>query len=779
VKGEAIGLGVSLLERAVLVLTAATLGMTLVSWAAMRHGAYSLPLALAAACACGVVAAWCARPRPEAARPSRGPSTAFFGVALLVVAGIGVLHASFPTYFLLGGQDPGPYLTFAARIAKTGGLDLRVPEIQAWAHAHPGLYRSFPAVYGDMGSAEPDALHPQFVHLFTSYLANAWAAFGVEGAVRANAYLGCLCLLTGFVLLWRIDSLGSAFSFVVLLGINPAFVWATRITLTETLALWLNLTGLWLLLLAWDRASSWLSVCGALVLGGGVLNRLDGGLGALALVGFSLAALLDEGKRARIAAIAAVTHLGCCVFGYVDGQRLAPGYFHDLNRLSGGDVTKLIVLTSGLDLLALGVALVPRRLRDKLALNETTLRLGTAALVVGLFVWVAFGVTLRTLGDDPETATTLLELTWYLGWAVWPLYFFGLGRTLGRERFERCLPLVLFSAGALVIYTARTDVVHEHIWASRRWVPHTIPLVLVLACMGASGLIQRISRRTVGVAAASALAVICLAQPLLFDRPFLFRSMLKGLPAAYERIATYGREHRAEGPLVTDSVQLGSILTYSYEVPTVVLNEAGAAAAARGAFAGQLGLGFDPFSLHNMSAVEARFAGPYLGRSVDEPPSEIVELRLPLEAGVFGAGAYDLTVPVTHPSLRTRATRPVPEGLAATRASGAILWGPWIDLPPGRFRAEWYGRTKPGKRKRRGTLDVIYAEGRETIAEAPLEALADDDSDRLLGQLDFALEEQIEGVEFRVRVDSSSGVTLTRLRLQHFADSEAPTVQAP
>jgi hypothetical protein len=755
-------------ERVLLGVSGVTLVLTLASWFTMRVGAYSLVSSLAVTCAAAAFLSYRLR-RPAEQRANEREPWRWLALGAALCVGFGLLYAAYPTYFLLGGQDPGPYLAFAARIAHTGGLDLRVPEFQHWARAHePGLYRPFAAVYGDMGA--PAALgppRPQFVHLFTAYLANLFAAGGVEGAVRANAWIAVLCLLIGFALLRRLDSLGAAFAFVVVLGINPAFVWAARITLTEVVALWLNLFGLLLLVFAWDEELPWVGALAGGVLGLGVLNRLDGGLGTFALVGFSLAATIDGPRRSRVAAHAALVHLAVSTFGYIDGRRLAPDYFGDLNALSGGDVNKLIGLTSGFDVLALLIALLPARLKSKLPLNETTLRLGAYAIVVALTVWVLYGVTLRRLGNDPETATTLLELTWYLSWAVWPLCFFGMARALRAASFQRAFPLILMTAATFVIFSARTDVVHEHIWASRRWVPQTIPLLLACAALGAWALIRRL-RGAARFGLASVVAALCLGPVLLFEQPFLFRSMLQGLPQAYERVASYARQQRSHWPVLTDSIHLASILTYVYEVPTILLNERGTDEAARGAFIGELGVGFDPFSLHNAAAVQARIRGAYLERRADAPPSKLIGQPVALEIGFFGPQIFDVTIPAAHPILQTRATTPTPQGaLIATGEADTVLWGPWVELDAGHYRIEWYGSVAPRGPKERGTLDVITDAGKTTLAQMDLK-VTDSATERLLGGLNFELDRLVKNIEFRVRVQEHSGVVLTRLRLQSF-----------
>ena len=97
-----------------------------------------------------------------------------------------------------------------------------------------------------------------------------------------------------------------------------------------------------------------------------------------------------------------------------------------------------------------------------------------------------------------------------------------------------------------------------------------------------------------------------------------------------------------------------------------------------------------------------------------------------------------------------------------------MLWGPGIHLAAGRYRVAWYGSTKPGSEEERGTLAVIDDVHPEPLAEIPLWALDDDPSERLLGQLDFALAEPTHGIDFRVTVERKSGVRIARLRFQRF-----------
>jgi hypothetical protein len=456
-------------------------------------------------------------------------------------------------------------------------------------------------------------------------------------------------------------------------------------------------------------------------------------------------------------------------FGYWDGHRAAEGYWQALDRAPHHDLSKLILLTYGLDGAALVLALLPARLKRVLWTNETTLRLVGYALLALVSTWVIYGHTLRPIEGDPETASSLPELTWYVSWVAWPLALAGLAVALGFPQFGRWLPLWVYTVGSLFLFTAFMEVAHEHIWASRRWVPQVIPFLLALAAFGGERVLAAIRRRPLKLGAGVLAGAVYAVTALSFDRPFLFKSMLKGLPEGYEKVAKFARGDPSHLPLLANTPIVASILTYVYDVPTLRLNDAGQNAAANGQLSGFLGVGMNPFGLHHASALDARVLAPYLVNTESVPPSELFDFEAPLEVGFFGPPEFDVSIPASHKSLRTRDTT-LGEGgaLVANGNGGQVLWGPWLLMTPGRYRVEWYGSVGPGKRKRRGTLDIIHTRGNETIDQKRLMEDPAQPGERLLGGIDFTLTETLEDVEFRVRVDPHANVTLTRVRLQRF-----------
>ncbi len=771
------GQGLFRFELATLCASGVTLVIALAAWTLMRFGVFSLlrTFAVGVVVATGTLVASRRALRRLVVVGFAEPTPSRIAMAAAVSClGFGVLYAWYPTYFLLGGQDPGPYLAFAARIAKTGGLNLGAPAIEEWARAHgSGLVRWFPAVYGYLTDQHAGhALQAQFLHLFTAFDALFFAFGGVEGAVRANAWLAVLCLATGFALVRRLETSLAGFAFLIVLGFNPAFVWASRITLTEVLALWLNLSGLLLLALAWDRAEQKLGAVAGCVFGLGVLDRLDGGMGSLAVLGFAVAASLGGHNQRRAAVAAAVGHLATSLFAYGDARVFSSIYCQQLAEGSSTAVA-LPWLTSGLDVAALALMLLWRRVAPYA--NETRLRMLGYAAVWASLGWVALGITLRPLVDHGDDGRVLRHLTWYVGWASWPLIFGGLALAIGAVRFTRWLPLVTLLLGTLFVYTARTEVAPIYMWASRRWVPHVIPLLLAVATLAAAWtfdlLLSRRRHRSARVFAAVLVALAWLLAPLDFDRPFLFRSMLAGLPQAYERIAQFARAHRDRWPVITDQVNFGSILTYVYDVPTVVLNDAGQDVLARGGLVDEVIVGVHPFGRRESAGVLAGYEFPYLSITRDERPSELMSWRFPLEAGLVGPLQFTVVeAPASHPAFRHQVGRVAGDGSVVSEGhAGQLLSGPFVTLAPGRYRVEWYGHFLAATRhKHVGTLDVIFKSGRESLGETPLLAKRTR-SESALGAVEFSLEQVLDNIEFRVRIARDVRLALTNVRLERLS----------
>ena len=384
--------GLGAVERAALAFGGAVLALAMLSLVACRLGVYS---AWAVSGPLSLLWAFSWRRSPEAAPPGERHGAREVWLVAGLLLGLLALHASYPTYFLLGGQDPGLYLEFAAWISKTGGLDLD----QAWLrdafalHGH-AIQLGYPGVYSYYGDTHDAArLSPQFAHLFPALLANFWSAGGLEAAVRGNAVVAAIGLSLGYAYVRRLLGVGAGCVLVVALGLNPAFALNARITLTEALALAQNFGGLLALLVAQERRSVvWGLVAGG-VLGSGTFNRVDAGLIGVAPLAFSVVVMVCSPELRRVAAAAGAGYLLLSTAGHLDVARAAPFYVHDL--VQGAHLGVLMAGSSLWGGLAVALPFVPARVIARARLTERTLRWLSFSVFVGLTLWLAWGLLVR------------------------------------------------------------------------------------------------------------------------------------------------------------------------------------------------------------------------------------------------------------------------------------------------------------------------------------------------------------------------------------------------
>jgi 4-amino-4-deoxy-L-arabinose transferase-like glycosyltransferase len=757
----------------------AVLALAVLSFVLARLGIYS-PLTASVLLLAGAVGVFLwSRKRATFEVVSDAHVAGSYGVyvppVLVVLFG---LYAVFPTYFVLGGQDPGVYLVFAARIAKTGGMNLDLPWLrEVWNSHQEGIAIGYPGVYSLLQSEvgnDPTRLSPQFMHLFPALAANAWAAGGVEATVRVNAVLATLTLWVGYAYLRRLVNEPTALVFMLVLGLNPAFIWGARITLTEILAALLNLTGLYLLLLARENGRREWAIAGGVALGLGVLNRLDAAFAGIPVLGFALATLVER-RLAATARVAAIAYLVTSSVGFLDGRLNAPFYFQTL--LGKHHLAGLIAISTFSGLLAVTIARLPDRFIDRLKLDGRLLERAGGEVLRLLIFWLVVALFAWPLVDSRSDARAAQELGWYLTPVAWPLALFGFAIALRRRQWSVWMPLLTFTSAALVAYTLGPGVVPEHIWASRRWLSHVIPLFAVLGTFGASACVAWAqSKGALPFTVGSLLAIGYFGAALWFARPFLFRSMLQGLPDAYSTLVARVNASGAKAPYFTNNPHLASVLTYLYEVPTVLFGGRTAyglehppaqKALNRGDFKGQSAIGLDPFMLGQSALREARFSGDYLERTVAKIPRAVLPYDIPMDVGLIGGKTFELEVPASYRDFVTSVGKRDESGVLRTTGRGGSLQnGPFVRLEPGQYEVDWIGRVMSTGRVTQGILDVFADGGKKVLATAPLRIHKESPSETWLGGLDFNLDETALGVEFRIRVSPEVNLALTRVRLR-------------
>jgi hypothetical protein len=537
----------------------------------------SLGLAGWAVALAGLAVMWCRRssgsrrraPGGEARRDSSRQDVLSSPLLLTGVVLAAALYLGFPTESIYGGRDEGVYANHAVYLAKHGRLDVPYPwapedsdVLSAWM-GFPGFYKT------------PVTMTVQFGHLFSVWLAQAYATAGADGLFRLNAVFAVLSLGVFYGVCRLAVAAPYAVSATLFLAFNPSQLWMARITLSEVFTQLFAWAGLLLLGCALREGRAAAAHWAGAFVAAATLVRFDG-LVLLPLLLFAQVAWAlfrsapsegaeepgsDAGTRVWWAFYQVAVPLSALAVGYY--ALASTPYFHDLMRLH---LRRFAVATG----VAAGVLLAARpavlaRLRPWLT---SKVAFGVlAAIVVALS---AYGYWLRPQPSaKPQwkfervgyyldvsrdyRQDSLVNLGKYLSP---PVVGFAIGGWLSalwvrmrRTGGVHVLPVLVVVAGCSVVYLWNPAVYPDHFWGVRRFVPVVIPGAIFCAAIAAEGVVDRLPRRWGvafgGVAALFLVAFTARAGRLIFvfaENQGLFeafRHVAERLPAG-EVIVTHG-----------------------------------------------------------------------------------------------------------------------------------------------------------------------------------------------------------------------------------------------
>jgi 4-amino-4-deoxy-L-arabinose transferase-like glycosyltransferase len=644
-----------------------------------------------------------------------------------------VYYAWFPTYYLLGGRDPGIYLDVAAHISHTGGTnfyDPLLPELKEIMGEGLRLgYPAFTSAYELGLSSDMGQLIPQFMHLFPSVAAHFFSWFGVEGVVRANCFIGGLAALAFFAFGRLLFGSKVALLALLFLLINPAVVWVNRITLSEPLLLLVNFTGLYALVMAVRTYSVFWGGLGGLILGVGILDRLDGAFSILAIVGLCFYAAVFERRAAQAAKAAVGAYALFFILGFGDAYLHSYQYLAALWHKGGGPIKKLLYLNVAALIASVALLVLGQRKREA---QETTIQRGRSwlpAVVTFLLLSLfAFAYIARPRMDPSRNGRALVELCWYITPALPILAIFGVG-FLFRERAERSLlgewlPFALLILGTMAVYTWRPSIQSDHIWASRRWVPYTIPGILLLGTYGFSRLTEVFLKPSYSRLLAGGLSAYYAFSIFFLLAPFALQSMLATYPAAYSKtIETLP----PRALLLINNGWVPSILKWVYQKDAYMVKWGGlpsdslpkllyrfkdkaiyVAGSLRGfPFSTDVGLEELPGLVLTgpyPEAVHGNFSRRLIVRRHENPIFRLNSTgTLRLHAG--GAVMY------------TRVGKKAEGEMISQGVKGNLVFGPYLSLSEGQYRVVWSGEVLDSTR-----LNAKYGDSKHQVAHVDVVA---------------------------------------------------------
>lgn len=464
-------------------------------------GAFTAPLAIPLGLVGAGLAMWiCGVP----SEPTTRRTVLFTGAAALVI--LAWFLGNLPYY----AQD-----VYATRDPATYGIAAR------WLMDHSSLNIPVHAeVFGTPSGSTLDSagfqvatrgiLNAQGNHLLPVLMSLAGSTFGTTGLLRANLAIGALALFVFFGLARRIVGAPLALLVMTALAVSLPFVYVSRDAYSEPLMLLFLLGGLALLHRAITSGRVADFALAGFVVACAAMVRVDsyGALLAVAFAALVVVAMADPGRR-RAAALQAAAVIAAGVapilVGWLDLTHLSRLYFVALHSQITLQLAALVAL------LGLGPAIAwlgwRPALRSRLATDDARRRIavGAAIVLAAGFVFLSsrplwqqtrsarVNINLESMQRESGAAIDGTRLyneqsvNWqamYLGWPTVVLAVAGYALLVASLVRRRNLALIgTLTMGLIMsaLYLWDCQIVADQPWASRRFVPVVIPVLLVAA----------------------------------------------------------------------------------------------------------------------------------------------------------------------------------------------------------------------------------------------------------------------------------------------------------
>ena len=477
--------------------------LTVVGLAFALLDAFAAPMVALVATAVTVAGRVAAGPPPWA---GEGGELAL-GVAVAVVALTGLGNVWFAGQHHATERDPGVYVETALWLEEEGTLLVDGIEGPFAAHAAAGEpLRTSGLGFFDVGR-DDGRLHPQFTHGTAVVLAAAEGLGGARVTSRVPALLTALASLALWFAARPLVGAWGATLAVTISSVSLLSIHHARDTFSEPLAT-VFVVGAVAVLGAAGKDARLHAVAGAFA-GLAFVARIDA-----VIVVLGLAALVVVRGRGRPQAALVAGAAAGVALGLVDLTQRSELYY-EVNRSSilGPVATAAVVAAVGLvrPRFATPSWWTPPR-RRVVAVSAGALVI--AGVVFALWVRPEIetarqnpvdhvGALQERQGLDVEPDRTYAEeslvwLSWYLGVpAVLAAGFGGaavVGRTIARGE-TRWYPLVALTGPITLLYLWRPRIVPDQLWATRRFVPATLPLLAVLAAFAVVLAVRATRRR--------------------------------------------------------------------------------------------------------------------------------------------------------------------------------------------------------------------------------------------------------------------------------------------
>jgi 4-amino-4-deoxy-L-arabinose transferase-like glycosyltransferase len=437
----------------------------------------------------------------------------------LAIIALGLWRFLPPSEYIIGGKDPGSYVSEGVQISKTSALV--IPDRVAAAVPADDRPLFFPAplnpdFYSNrfMGFFFLDAgggrVVGQFPHLYPLSIALGYDVAGLRGALLAVVYWAVFGLVAVYFAGARLVGRPAAFAAVVLLGLHLVELWFARYPNAEVVMQALLFAALLALARAQQDGDRFFGLAAGVLVALLLFLKIDALLVILAITLAAGLAWLVDRKPPRLAFIVTIAAASALAWLYLTGP-LRPYFFLPVIYLRN---LPRLPLAAALGAGALFIAAL-LLLRDRFAPRvRAVLPVVVACSLIALAIYAMF---FRHPGGKLADADAYALRTFVNVYLFWPglvLALAGLA-VVARRHFWRDPAMFLVFAAVSVFLFYKIKIVPEHFWMGRRFLPVILPVALLMAAAAALG--SEVSARLRGWRLARALAGVAVLTVLAWQ----------------------------------------------------------------------------------------------------------------------------------------------------------------------------------------------------------------------------------------------------------------------
>ena len=375
--------------------------------------------------------------------------------------------------------------------------------------------------------------------MFSTCLATGFLLGGVQGIYFVITFLVCLAVLNLLCMLEGHIKKEILFGAMLLILLNPAVIYASRVTLSECLCMFLlSISGL-ICDMSVKNNNIPYQVIGYAIMAVSIQARIDMYIciAGVLLINIYRSLFRDYRKRDIVAnfVLIGMTALGTVIDAYISPNYLR-GHFFDL----GAPLRRIILLCTclaGLWMICLLIrkCLGRRQEENKFIdlmskfINEHIKKINLLVLIISLLIIKRSYCRITTNFVD-GFCYNMQRVSWYTSWIVIIMSCLGVVWNLKKIFYDRIL-FGICTIGTLssLIYIYRPSIVDDQYWWSRRYVTVIIPFLVVMAVVG-MGMLKNKKIKYL-------LFSIVLCFEIYVSRSILFSGNAKGLIANTNELA--------------------------------------------------------------------------------------------------------------------------------------------------------------------------------------------------------------------------------------------------